>query len=29
MSVGILKAVKEYGGLKACMRYLEYLVVER
>jgi hypothetical protein len=27
-SVKILQAVKEHGGLKACMRYLEYLVIE-
>ena len=27
-SVRILQAVKQHGGLKACMKYLEYLVVE-
>jgi hypothetical protein len=24
----VLQTVKEHGGLKACMGYLEYLVVE-
>ena len=28
MSVQVLQTIKEFGGLKACMRYLEYLVIE-